>query len=89
MIHQFHFPGIKAQEVGIIGKINQVQGAYSYKGDDGQTYTVQYIADEHGFRAQGAHLPTPPPIPEAIVKSLEQNAKDAAAGIFDDGKSNI
>lgn len=26
---------------------------------------------EKGFRAEGAHLPTPPPIPEAIAKSLQ------------------
>ncbi|XP_026320836.1 putative mediator of RNA polymerase II transcription subunit 26 [Hyposmocoma kahamanoa] len=78
--------GIKAQEAGTIGKGSRVQGGYSYKGDNGQTYTVQYIADEQGFRAQGAHLPTPPPIPEAIAKSLEQNAKDEAAGVFDNGK---
>lgn len=81
-----NFPGIRAQETGIIGKGTQVQGGYSYKGDNGQTFTVQYIADEQGFRAQGAHLPTPSPIPEAIAKSLEQNAKDEAAGIFDNGK---
>lgn len=24
-----------------------------------------------GFHAEGAHLPTPPPIPEAIAKSLQ------------------
>jgi hypothetical protein len=34
---------------------------------------------------QGDHLPTPPPIPEEILKALEQNARDEAAGIFDDG----
>ncbi|KAF9410355.1 hypothetical protein HW555_010534 [Spodoptera exigua] len=34
----------------------------------------------------GQHLPTPPPVPEEILKSLELNAKDEAAGIFDDGK---
>lgn len=71
-----------------MGKGSQVQGGYSYKGDNGQIYTVQYIADEQGFRAQGAHLPTPPPIPEAIAKALEQNAKDEASGVFDDGKNS-
>lgn len=49
----------------------QVSGSYSYVGDDGQTYTVTYTADENGYRAEGAHLPTPPPIPEEILKSLQ------------------
>ncbi|XP_013162917.1 PREDICTED: cuticle protein 3-like [Papilio xuthus] len=78
--------GIKAQEVGQTPHGTQAEGAFSYVGDDGHVYTVQYVADEHGFRAQGAHLPTPPPIPEAILKSLEQNAKDEANGIVDDGQ---
>lgn len=38
-----------------------VQGSYSYTGPDGVVYTVNYIADENGYRAEGAHLPTPPP----------------------------
>lgn len=45
-----------------------VQGTYSYTGDDGHVYTVHYKADANGFQAAGDHLPTPPPIPEAIQK---------------------
>lgn len=33
-----------------------MQGSYSYTGPDGVVYTVTYIADENGFRAEGAHL---------------------------------
>ncbi|KAF4520084.1 hypothetical protein B566_EDAN014189 [Ephemera danica] len=72
---------IRAEESGFVKQLggkteedaeaNQVQGSYSYVGQDGQTYTITYVADENGFRAEGAHLPTPPPIPEAIARSLE------------------
>ena len=48
-----------------------MQGSYSYVGDDGQTYSITYTADENGFQAQGAHIPTPPPIPEPILKALQ------------------
>lgn len=43
---------------------NVAEGFYSYKGDDGKEYSVQYVADENGFRAVGDHLPTPPSLPE-------------------------
>ncbi|XP_030569111.1 pupal cuticle protein 36 [Drosophila novamexicana] len=40
-----------------------VRGSYSYTGDDGQQYTVNYKADKNGFHAEGAHLPTSPSLP--------------------------
>ncbi|KAJ1529466.1 hypothetical protein ONE63_006242 [Megalurothrips usitatus] len=57
------------------GPATAVTGQYSYTGPDGQVYTVSYVADENGYRASGAHLPQPHPIPEAIQKSLELNAR--------------
>lgn len=78
--------GIRADASGSATNGVQSQGSFAYKGDDGQDYSISYTADENGFVARGAHLPTPPPIPEEILKSLEQNARDEAAGIVDDGE---
>jgi Insect cuticle protein len=47
------------------------QGSYSYEAPDGQLISVQYTADERGFRVQSDSLPTPPPIPAEIQKGLD------------------
>lgn len=81
--------GISAEESAVATNGVQAQGGFSYTGDDGQVYSVTYTADEGGYQPKGDHLPTPPPIPEEILKSLEQNARDEAAGLVDDGKYNL
>ncbi|XP_014246933.1 endocuticle structural glycoprotein SgAbd-3-like [Cimex lectularius] len=69
--------GTSAQAAGVLknpgskDEALSVQGSYSYRSDDGQVLTVTYTADENGFKAEGAHLPTPPPVPEAIARALE------------------
>ncbi|XP_026462753.1 endocuticle structural glycoprotein SgAbd-2-like [Ctenocephalides felis] len=74
--------GQQAQEQGYLknagnpeAEAQVMQGSYSYTAPDGTPIEVRYIADENGFRAEGAHLPTPPPIPEAIQKSLDYIAR--------------
>ncbi|KAJ8955038.1 hypothetical protein NQ318_000470 [Aromia moschata] len=64
---------------------SEVQGAYSYLAPNGEVISLSYVADENGFRATGNHLPTPPPIPEAIQKSLELNAAEEARNVAYDG----
>ncbi|XP_028179309.1 cuticle protein 3-like [Ostrinia nubilalis] len=80
--------GIKAEEQGHEADGIEAQGGFQYTGDDGQVYSISYAAGQGGFQPQGAHLPTAPPVPEEILKALEQNARDEAAGIVDDGTYN-
>ncbi|EDW33405.1 GL15513 [Drosophila persimilis] len=47
-----HVEDLGTEEEAIV-----VKGSYSYIGDDGVTYSVNYIADKNGFQPQGAHIP--------------------------------
>lgn len=69
--------GIAAEEKGFLKnagvpeqEAQSAQGQFQYTAPDGQVIQLSYTADENGFQPQGAHLPTPPPIPEAIAKAL-------------------
>ena len=41
----------------VLGSVSR--GSYSFTGDDGVVYTVNWVADENGFQASGDHLPKP------------------------------
>lgn len=67
--------GISADEKGELKKVGEVeainvQGEFKYPGENGETISLTYTADENGFHPSGAHLPTAPPVPEAIQRSL-------------------
>ncbi|XP_046424905.1 endocuticle structural glycoprotein SgAbd-2-like [Neodiprion fabricii] len=51
----------------------QEEGGFQYTAPDGQVIAVRYIAGPNGFVPEGAHLPVAPPIPEAILRSIEFN----------------
>ncbi|KAK9737536.1 Insect cuticle protein [Popillia japonica] len=69
--------GINAQEQGSLKQIAQdqagtaAQGSFQYTSPEGVPVQIQYVADENGFQPVGSVIPTPPPIPEAIARSLE------------------
>merc|ERR1711911_375811 len=56
--------GDKPEEAGTVS-----QGKFSYP-EGAVTCTITWVADENGFQAPGDHLPTPPPMPEHVVKML-------------------
>lgn len=69
--------GINAQASGQLKNLGPEQeaivsqGQYGWTDTDGQKFDIQYVADENGYQPQGAHLPTPPPIPAQIARALE------------------
>ncbi|XP_073811899.1 larval cuticle protein 2-like [Musca autumnalis] len=47
------------------------QGGFSWISPEGKDIAIQYVADENGYQPRGDVLPTPPPIPAAILRALE------------------
>uniref|UniRef100_A0A182NC76 Cuticular protein RR family n=1 Tax=Anopheles dirus TaxID=7168 RepID=A0A182NC76_9DIPT len=73
--------GIQHQEEGFLRNLGPekseqvVSGGYSYTAPDGQLYSVQYKADANGFQPVGDHLPTPPPLPQALQEAYDLHAR--------------
>lgn len=44
-------------------------GSYSFTAPSGERIRTTYVADKNGFRPEGAHLPTPPPVPESLINA--------------------
>lgn len=75
-------PGVENEEALV------QHGSYSYTSPEGTVINVRYTADELGFRPEGDHIPTTPPVPPAIQQSLDviyaaikQQEEDEARGI--------
>ncbi|XP_005186330.1 larval cuticle protein 2-like [Musca domestica] len=48
-----------------------MHGSYEYLTPEGEHVKVTYVADENGYHPEGAWIPTPPPIPDYILKAIE------------------
>lgn len=66
--------GISIQEAGVGGIANT--GAIQWLSPEGILIQTSYTADANGYRAEGAHIPTPPPIPDYIIESIRFNRKE-------------
>nr|XP_040582150.1 pupal cuticle protein 36-like [Lepeophtheirus salmonis] len=81
--------GIKQEAVGSTvtngeESVVTMKGSYEYVGPDGQTYVVDWIADENGFQPSAPHLPKDVPIPfpeivEAVAAQIAFAAQEDAA----------
>lgn len=50
--------GSTRQEVGQVkNSYLTVKGSFEFVGEDGETYVINYVADEKGFRPEGDHIP--------------------------------
>lgn len=66
-VEQTNGIAVSEQGTGGVG----AQGSYSYTSPEGVPVSVVYVADENGFHPQSDLLPTPPPIPEEILRSIQ------------------
>ncbi|XP_076269447.1 larval cuticle protein LCP-22-like [Rhynchophorus ferrugineus] len=72
--------GIVAQERGYqrylpSGAGTVARGSYRYTSPEGRPIVVSYVADQNGFRPISSALPTPPPVPAAILRALDYIAR--------------
>lgn len=54
-----------------VGDVHGSKGSYGWIAPDGTKVELSYVADENGYQPKSDLLPTPPPVPEAIVRALE------------------
>lgn len=66
-----HQEGATIKQLSADSSDKSAQGSYSYTSPEGERVEVSYVADANGFQPQGSHIPTAPPIPEAIQRAID------------------
>ncbi|XP_055846886.1 pupal cuticle protein Edg-78E-like [Episyrphus balteatus] len=70
---RYAFQTANGIEANSAGDANVISGSWKYISPEGQTIVMSYTADGEGYHPKGDLLPTPPPVPEAIIRSIEWN----------------
>ncbi|KAJ2948957.1 hypothetical protein O0L34_g5895 [Tuta absoluta] len=58
------------------------KGSSRYVSPQGEIIELTYVANEDGYQPQGSHLPTPHPVPEYIVRSIQYINSQQQPGRF-------
>ncbi|XP_073811893.1 larval cuticle protein 4-like [Musca autumnalis] len=48
-----------------------MNGFYAFTSPEGERVAIAYTADENGYHPESEWLPTPPPIPDHILRAIE------------------
>merc|ERR1711973_192452 len=75
--------GVSWQEEGRAGVEGQANhaGQFTFTAPNGETFTLNFVADENGFQPTGPHVPTPPPMPAHALRQIEIAAEQRANGV--------
>ncbi|XP_005189570.2 pupal cuticle protein Edg-78E-like [Musca domestica] len=69
--YRYAFETSNAIQIQAAGNAAGVVGEVNFVSPDGRVFELTYTADENGYHPLATFLPTPPPIPDYIKRSLE------------------
>ncbi|XP_055846903.1 pupal cuticle protein Edg-78E-like [Episyrphus balteatus] len=69
-VFHYAFQTSNGIDINSAGDANEIHGLYKYISPEGQAVGLSYTADSNGYHPAGELLPTPPPVPELIIRAL-------------------
>lgn len=69
--YRYGFDSTNGISVQSVGNADAAQGSFSWVSPEGEHVQMAYVADANGYQPTGTHIPTPPPVPEHVLRALE------------------